>query len=157
MTLGFSQKLNGKPTHFVEKICMGLTWLDFHIDTKKCKFDDTVYIHSKPKIHTIREDKNNRWKPGNQIHFVINNRTKSRYQFAPVVPVVSIQPIEIKWIGTEVHIYIANSDLNQNPELFKQKVLQIAQNDGFDTLEDFFAYFNKDFIGKIIHWTPFKY
>lgn len=28
---------------------------------------------------------------------------------------------------------------------------------GFDSVKDFFRYFNKDFKGKIIHWTDLKY
>lgn len=28
---------------------------------------------------------------------------------------------------------------------------------GFDTIEEFFAYFNEDFVGKIIHWTDLRY
>ena len=33
----------------------------------------------------------------------------------------------------------------------------LAQNDGFDCEEEFFAYFNKAYTGKIIHWTDYKY
>jgi hypothetical protein len=33
----------------------------------------------------------------------------------------------------------------------------IAVNDGFNGLFDFFKYFNKDFTGKIIHWTDLRY
>lgn len=39
----------------------------------------------------------------------------------------------------------------------KDKMLQLAQNDGFDTIEEFFEYFNEDFTGKIIHWTGLRY
>ena len=34
---------------------------------------------------------------------------------------------------------------------------ELAKNDGFESVEDFFAYFNKDFKGKIIHWTDLQY
>ena len=30
-------------------------------------------------------------------------------------------------------------------------------NDGFDSIENFLRWFNKDFEGKIIHWTGFRY
>ncbi len=33
----------------------------------------------------------------------------------------------------------------------------LAMNDGFDSVEDFFKWFNKDFSGWIIHWTMFRY
>jgi hypothetical protein len=48
-----------------------------------------------PKIHTIRTDYPHKWKSGNKIHFVINNRTKNRFQFAPVIPCTRTQDIQI--------------------------------------------------------------
>jgi hypothetical protein len=36
-------------------------------------------------------------------------------------------------------------------------LLQFVQNDGFDSIEDFFSYFDKGFKGKIIHWTDLRY
>jgi len=33
----------------------------------------------------------------------------------------------------------------------------LARNDGFESVDDFFKWFNADFQGKIIHWTDFKY
>jgi hypothetical protein len=35
------------------------------------------------------------------------------------------------------------------------KILSV--NDGFDSVDDFFEWFNEDFAGKIIHWTDLKY
>lgn len=106
-------------------------------------------IATKQKTHTIREDKNNRWQAGVKIDFFINPRTKNMFRFAPVLPVVSIQFISIKPAIKEVCIdghYLSSSEK-----------VQVAQNDGFDTIEDFFAYFNTDFVGKIIHWTDLRY
>jgi hypothetical protein len=34
---------------------------------------------------------------------------------------------------------------------------QLAINDGFETVEHFFRWFNEDFSGKIIHWTDLRY
>ena len=36
-------------------------------------------------------------------------------------------------------------------------VENIARNDGFDSINEFFDFFDKDFSGKIIHWTDKKY
>ena len=118
----------------------------------------------KPKLHTIREDKSDSWKAGRPIHFVINNRSKNRYQFAPEIPAVSEQKIEIKHIPGNAQI---NIDGNFYGEIFHhglddiyewtEDLEQFAINDGFDSLEDFFAWFNEDFKGKIIHWTELKY
>jgi hypothetical protein len=69
------------------------------------------------------------------------------------LPVTSTQSIINKRWGTRPKIYI-----NDNPfPLTDEQVLELAQNNGFDTVKDFFEYFNKDFKGKIIHWTDFKY
>ena len=83
------------------------------------------------------------------------------FRFAPRIPVVSIQEIEIiyytdretliKDLPPKKAVVVGNSRLNQI------EIEQLAQNDGFDTIEDFFAYFNDDFKGKIIHWTNLKY
>lgn len=179
MILPFSTQLNGKPTYFVESIWEGLLRNVFDEDKE---YQEYLRLHKKkfgiywdwfpedhkrleyPKIHTIREDKKNRWKSGNEIHFYINNRSKKAFQFAPVIPVVSIQEFEINYVPTGKY-------LDFRPIVFidkiffyhdlitsdNSKMLQLAQNDGFDTIEDFFAYFNEDFKGKIIHWTDFKY
>lgn len=37
------------------------------------------------------------------------------------------------------------------------EMIKLAHNDGFDLLYQFIEWFNKDFEGKIIHWTNFKY
>ena len=58
-----------------------------------------IKINVKPKKHTIRKDEKDRWKVGNDIHFVINNRTKNRFQFAPITKVKSIQIIKIKLLN----------------------------------------------------------
>ena len=36
-------------------------------------------------------------------------------------------------------------------------MLNLVQNDGFASISDFFKFFNKDYTGKIIHWTDLKY
>lgn len=48
------------------------------------------------KIHTIREDKHNRWKPGMTMHFATGVRTKN-YKCFHIDTLVSIQKIEIKY------------------------------------------------------------
>ena len=163
MILPFSTQLNGKPTHFVEKIWE--TILQKGIQIKMNDFIELgrealpknyiVGTH-KPKLHTIRTDEKNRWKPGIIIHFFINCRQKDMFRFAPVLPVVSVQKIEIiydKVFGKNCHPEI----LIDNVRLHPMKLDELARNDGFHTNEDFFAYFDKDFTGKIIHWTDLRY
>ena len=170
MILPFSTQLNGKPTYFVEKIITALTFnklISFDeannlLEDKLIKFDRTV-IHT-PKLHTIREDKKNRWRVGTNIDFFINYRQKNMFRFAPVLPVVSIQEFEVNYVPT-------GKNLDLQPIVFidkkffyhnlisndTSKMFLLAKNDGFDSIPAFFDYFNKNFKGKIIHWTDLKY
>jgi hypothetical protein len=172
MILGFSTQLNGKPTMFTNKIvkCM---WQHYPVQMKELAlsrelpehyvFEDLTVFEAqklKPKLHTIREDKNDRWHAGIKIDFFINCRQKNMFRFAPVLPVVSIQNILITYTKTNKAMvfiddkcfYMQDFSLEGN-----YKMQHLAQNDGFDTIGDFFDYFNKDFAGKIIHWTDLKY
>jgi len=177
MTLAFRTQIEGKLTHFIEKI-----WACLYKDTNEIPIiyfneivisyiDGAEFVKAKrngnSKKHTIRKDKGNRWKAGNDIHFVINNRTKKRFQFAPKIQVVTVQIFEIKYKvlkeETVISIYI--------DKIFKGKVILvnckikessiavdiIAANDGFDSTNDFLEWFSDDFEGKIIHWTNLKY
>ncbi len=159
MTLSFTQEINGNPTYFVEKIWTGLInalgWSEpEYIDGFEDLNHDLGKKVYEPKLHTIRRDSKDRWKVGNKIHFVINNRTPQRLQFAPVVEVKSIQKIEIKHsvkgFDKMVEIIIDGKKISTGETGI------LAKNDGFDSLQDFFNYFDKDFTGKIIHWTNLK-
>lgn len=167
MILGFSTQLNGKPTYFVEKILCSLfdhmliSKADWEFYTKDL---GSMKPHNE-KYHTIREDKTDRWKPGTKIDFFINCRQKNMFRFAPVLPVVSVQKFSIFWTTkymAMVHAddrYIGNAiwDKAFLWMICDLKVRQLAKNDGFETVEDFFRYFDKDFKGKLIHWTDLKY
>jgi len=157
MTLSFKQEINGKPTHFVEQIHHCLFALlepevqyPFWREVNKKGFD-TKNAKGRKKKHTIRTDSKNRWKAGKNIHFVINNRTPERFQFAPLVICKSVQEISIKPDAETFRVKIDRHFLSDI------QIENLAINDGFDSAEDFFAYFNKDFTGKIIHWTNLKY
>lgn len=168
MILSFSTQLNGKPTYFVESIWEGLMRNIFEDDTEYQQYlrlhkkqfeeywdwfpDDHARLEN-PKIHTIREDATDRWKVGNKIDFFINCRQKNMFRFAPVLPVVSIQEIEIIYSGeNRLHsVWIDGKSKSLS------EILQLAQNDGFENVEDFFAYFDNGFKGKIIHWTDLRY
>lgn len=162
MILGFSTQLNGKPTYFVEKIHKGFRLKELIM---KAAIDPS--IHYPPnynyvakdklshKIHTIREDKNDRWKPGTKIDFFINCRQKNMFRFAPVLPVVSVQKVEIIVDKFE---FMNDYQIKVDGKLLTiDEEVQLALYDGFDNLLHFFMYFNKDFTGKIIHWTDLKY
>lgn len=172
MILPFKTQIENKPTYFIEKI-----WQSFPDDFTIDHFDnfsfESYYLFNddavgfNAKLHTMREDKNNRWKIGNKIDFFINARQKDMFRFAPTLPVLNIQSIEIRWtleekrkveIWIDGFCYVQNYNVQDNFWSLRQERMEIlACNDGFDNVEDFLNYFDKDFKGKIIHWTNFKY
>lgn len=168
MILPFSTQLNGKPTHFVEKIWKGLKQLSeaenkeisahltYEETIKPYVMDDEAYPKVQPKLHTIRADVKGRWQPGKLIHFVINNRQPNYYQFAPVLPCVSVQAIDIRYMPEGVNLKSFKVYVD-GKRLLLPELEVLASNDGFDSVRDFMDYFNTDFTGKIIHWTNFKY
>ena len=114
MTLGFSKE------EFKEKILRGT------------------------KIHSIREDKADRWKDGILIHFVTGNRTKHRNEFL-LYSCTGIQEITITYHKGLREVCINDKVFywdyeGQNGNEFEME--QLAYNDGFDSIEDFFAYCN---------------
>lgn len=174
MILPFSTQINGAPTLFPEKILKGLyehkiinseeinDCMELRVLVRKGVFYNIIFDKTqiyKPKIHTIRQDKNDRWKPGVMLDFFINARQKNMFRFAPRIPVISVQKVFMTYLphlgnGFEVSI--------DGKYLYKKEIEQLAINDGFDNVEDFENYFisqmkDDEFSGKIIHWTNLKY
>lgn len=181
MVLGFKTKFgSNSPTFFVEKIWSGFlrnpqnytteffpksgeayqqlsrTFADKYFECLLNK-EMGLAINYQPKIHTIRADTKNRWRVGMPIHFVIKNRTPNRFQFAPILPVKAIQEIEIDWHEAMPIVFIGGEHFYMPIVGIDKGMAQLAKNDGFDSVNDFFAYFNSYFKGKIIHWTDEKY
>lgn len=100
------------------------------------------------KIHTIREDLHNRWSEGMKIHFSTGSRT-SQYNCFKEGKCKSIQFIEI--FGRTVIIDVTR--------LSYDEIEMLAENDGFDSIDDFWAWFDQytPFVGRLIHWTDYKY
>jgi hypothetical protein len=117
-------------------------------------------ILSGTKIHTIREDRGYRWRPGMKIHLSTGIRTK-HYRCFHETECVSIQPITIKHgPGDQVSVFISGLKFyHQMGALILNfdGMEQLAKNDGFEGVNDFFRWFDKDFQGRIIHWTDLKY
>lgn len=205
MILPFSTQLNGKPTQFVEAILKGLfdyykkdpyhlipnshSWMflqrlsnDAFLAFKALNYDtaekwNNAYELIQPKVHTIRLDKNNRWRKGVLIHFFINARQKNMFQFAPVLPVISTQDIEFRYKENSAAVtcldikfdrictifidgkFYGDAYLMNNGKVISSSytIEKLAKNDGFEKADDFFAFFNEDYNGKIIHWTDLKY
>lgn len=130
---------NGKETHFREKI-----WA-----IKDLKLQGTY----KPKRHTIRETEFwQKWvgrpvepfywedKPYNSGHIVFDK-----------LPIISWQKFEVAITPTGKRILVDGDQLG--PVLIEE----LAINDGFDTVEEFFQWFKEDFSGYIYHFTATKY
>lgn len=123
-------------------------------------------IMRKEKIHTIREDKTDRWKVGMKIHAWMHNPRNVQKNPHPIdvesLYVVSIQIIEIKiqsdimviWID-KVLCGLFNLNSNYSSDIIKE----LVKNDGFRNIIEFYNFFKPrcPFSGKLIHWTDFKY
>lgn len=118
------------------------------------------------KIHTIRVDEHNRWKPGRKIHFATGVRSSYYHQFHEA-ECVSIQRIRFAkpaigfasgkiWEPALPHIVVDGLWITNT----KTK-LDLVINDGFYNLEELLTFFNtKAYLNKelkLIHWTDLKY
>lgn len=171
MTLSFRTEINGKPNEFIEKIwesllVNGLATISEY-QNHRMDFTDRfgkdwtlLQIQNKTtraKCHTIRHDKEGRWKEGNRIQPIINNRTPDRFQFAPDFKCTGTQTIIIEPKIDKVGHFRPNRIIIDGRFLSNDEISDIAINDGFETMADFFAYFNTNFEGKLIHWTEKRY
>ena len=167
MNLGFSEEISGSPSYFVEKIWAsinqqpdyaGKTDYQAYKNRYKKQFGEVWEVPAvqiKPKLHTIRQGK--RWQAGEPIHFTINRNSITNFQFAPDLKCQSVQDIAFRYHSKKVFpiIYIEEKviQLTENQDA----LYQLAINDGFASLTAFFAYFNTDFVGQIVHWTEMQY
>lgn len=165
MILSFKTNIDKKPTNFVEKIWEGFLQRGIQFKASEMKIGMTALPEDYkiktfiPKLHTIRIDEKDRWRPGVIIDFFINPRTKKMFRFAPRVPVVSTQKLFLTYFPVSDRI-VAQID---GKRLKADKLIVLSQNDGFDNYEDFKNYF-KPFISsgnptpfKLIHWTDLQY
>lgn len=182
MTLGFSTHwgpemgpLAGMPTYFPDKIMKSM-WeyygkeTNFFINNWSKETEEKFELvkpfrdmsamereRLTPKPHTIR--RGHRWKKGDKIHMVINNRTKDRFQFAPVIKCTKVDSVEINhWWYDEEKTTSNFSTVKINGKSLEWKDIEkLSENDGFPSVESFFDFFNEDFEGQIIHWTDLRY
>lgn len=181
MTLSFQTKwpermgeLAGEPNYFTNKIAKAIwqnngreftKFITGRTKEEEQRFDEispfeslSIFESEKlhPKLHTIRHDPHNRWKQGTKIHFVINNRTKNYFQFAPVIECMSVQEIIVH--TNEVRILEIN-DSHITGWRKIEDMEQFAKNDGFPDAEYFMRYFHdfKHTPLSLIHWTNLKY
>ena len=125
----------------------------------KEQFKETILKGS--KIHTIREDKSNRWRAGRVMHMATGVRTK-KYDCFKEAKCIKVQNIKIKHVTlynpNDVVVYIDGVCAGRYTNGYADGYLRVlARNDGFNSVGEFLNFFKNDFTGKIIHWTDFKY
>jgi len=181
MILSFSTKwgkgmgaLWNQPTHFVERVLKSITehnldgklvaqhkkQVSLKLGYKRVSDFELAILNSRPKVHTMREDKKDRWNVGNKIHYTAWNRTKDSVQFAPVGEVLNIQRCKIRhWPNNKQTIEIDDKLYYDGTVMLpdEEKLQALVQNDGFGSVASFFYWFGNDWDGKIIHWTNLKY
>lgn len=120
----------------------------FYVDGKRKQTNFKDKIKKGIKLHTIRWDEKERWKKGNKIHFSTGARSSNYNCFKEGV-CTGTQKIEI--IDRNVSI--------DDHWLDTVEIEDLAVNDGFDSINDFWAWFDQynPFIGKIIHWSNLRY
>lgn len=110
------------------------------------------------KIHTIRDDVNDRWNKGRTMQMATVVRTKNYNCFKEDV-CTGYQRMFLFPEIREIEIYTDYGWVRLLPEDHKQ----FAKNDGFDSVDSFWEWFLKDANGKhrldkkLIHWTKFRY
>ncbi len=129
----------------------------------KHRFQDA--IQDGRKIHTIRRDKNGRWKKGKIIQFATGVRTKHYNQFHEGI-CKSTQTIKIRYDGDSSYNPITGHthypaliiDGKEHRIYNSDRVFHdVVKNDGFTSVYLFLKWFDKDFDGVIIHWTDHSY
>lgn len=172
MILGFKQNFPWKePTYFREKILL---------PTKPRLLAYGEAESWYPKLHTMRLDPHDRWRAGMSIQMVYRGPKYSIIDhFNKGIPeletCVSVQRIKFEWYSYHSKdlpsFFGRTKSLTPNPgDFITSRTLKIsidgkefgdhlllARNDGFDSLDDFYKWFNKDWSGKIMHWSSLKY
>lgn len=156
MVLSFKERFPwGAPTYFREKILLGAGYKWFNNAAVKVSngliLKDEYGQRLRPKIHTIRAGI--RWTADDAIHMAYGVRSSRYCQFNRLVPGLqvckSVQHIEIQRKRAPFIRIDGIPIVHQLEDLYF--------NDGFDSPNDFWRWFNEPFKGQIIHFTDFKY
>lgn len=171
MNLAFSQvfpidkkMIGGTKTNFVAKILSNFGSIEIipfydhyvnnHLQTEAERMEfDNVIMNEPSKIHTIRKSIG-RWKEGTKIHFQIWTGKPYKdpaFNFAPLLLCTGTEHFTINYIDGKPSVYVDFLRLNE------EEITELAINDGFNNKEEFFAYFNEDFEGELVHWTNKRY
>ncbi len=161
MTLGFKQTFPwGEPTYFREKIilagCNATPGVQVLCDFSE-GFQRLPKVNLYPKLHTFRADPHDRWKAGRKIEMVyrgagykiLDHFNKDIPELGTCISTQNIQIIRDPHFGCLIQV--------DGRQLGMATIQDLVQNDGFNSTDDFLKWFKKDWSGKIIHWTDFRY
>ncbi len=127
------------------------------------KTEFITLIRKGVKVHTIRDDKRNRWKVGTKIHFWLGNPPNTRgknkpYQFG-VGEVSRVETIRMDFACDEDWqndiVYIGDDIKLKTSE----ELNALAVNEGFENWQQMKHWFvNKsgEYFGRIIFWKNFE-
>lgn len=95
----------------------------------------------------MRRDAEDKMQPGRTMHCV---HAEGFQRFA-IRKIDGIEPIRIEWKGGRYKIFINDEHIDRDTAIL------LMQNDGFTSFKQFEEFFPKNYKGKIIHWTKFRY
>lgn len=112
------------------------------------------------KVHTIREDKKDRWREGMTMHMYTGGRFSKEYHEFYKKECICVQPVIMTYYVGRLEVSIGDTYLFEWPERN-----EMAISDGFENWEEFEKWWipivdaspKKVFQGKVIHWTDLKY
>lgn len=116
------------------------------------------------KLHSIREDLHDRWRPGLMIQMATGTRSKY-YDCFKETPCQSTQRISMKLMGILDKEPVLVITISARTLVNAKEYERVAINDGFENFEAFEKWWkpvlaklvNFHFSGKIIHWTDLRY
>ena len=120
----------------------------FNVSGKRKPTNFEEKIKKGIKLHTIRWDDKKRWREGMKIHFAHGVRTNNYNCFREGV-CDGVQEVEI--LRREIYV--------DGRELSSDEIEYLSMNDGFDSVEEFWHWFDdySPFKGRMIHWTTLRY
>lgn len=136
--------------------------------------DFEAKIEDGRKKHTIRKDAHNRWEAENIIHFSTGFNKDDQFLkgICTGIQWITIErwsipdrlPLEKQYYCEKRNKYYSIDVSEGMPlnYLTEKEMEELAVNDGFDNLEQFFDWFDEyievnGWRGKLIHWSDIRY
>ncbi len=116
----------------------------------KQKFVDKVT--ARIKIHTIRRDLDNVAVAGEELEMICDPDKGDPFEFYNDY-CRHTQDIRILYSSMYQYPYVSID----GKSLMRSQIEDLVTNEGFDGVDQFFKFFDKNYDGKIIHWTDYEY